>query len=51
MKAKSKAVRAEGEKYLDALKRVLEKVDGLAEIFKKHIENKSATEGKMYGEI
>lgn len=41
MKAKSKAVRAEGEKYLDALKRALEKADGLDEIFKKHIENKS----------
>lgn len=41
MKAKSKAVRAEGEKYLDALKRALEKADGLDVIFKKHIENKS----------
>lgn len=41
MKAKSKAVRAEGEKYLDALKRALEKADGLDEIFKKHIENKT----------
>ena len=40
-KAKSKAVRSEGEKYLDALKRALEKADGLDEIFNKHIENKS----------
>lgn len=35
--AKSKAVRDEGEKYLDALKRALNKADGLDEIFNKHM--------------
>ena len=35
--AKSKAVRDEGEKYLDALKRALDKADGLDEIFNKHM--------------
>lgn len=39
--AKSKAVREKGEKYLEALRRALEKADGLDEIFHKHIENKS----------
>ena len=39
--AKSKAVRAEAEKYLEALRRALEKADGLEEIFRKHMENKS----------
>lgn len=36
---KSKAARDEGEKYLEALRRALEKADGMAEIFRKHIEN------------
>ena len=35
--AKSKAVRAEGEKYLDALKRALDKADGLDKVFAKHM--------------
>ena len=35
--AKSKAVRDEGEKYLEALRRALEKADGLDEIFHKHM--------------
>ncbi len=39
--AKSKAVRNEGEKYLNALRRALEKADGLPEIFNKHIPDKS----------
>ena len=39
--AKSRAVRDEGEKYLEALRRAFEKADGLDEIFRKHIENKS----------
>ena len=38
--AKSGAVRAEAEKYLEALRRALEKADGLDEIFRKHMENK-----------
>ena len=37
--AKSKAVRDEGEKYLEALRRALEKADGLDEIFHKHMHN------------
>lgn len=37
--AKSKAVRDEGEKYLEALRRALEKADGLDEIFHKHMDN------------
>lgn len=37
--AKSKAVRDEGEKYLEALCRALEKADGLDEIFHKHMDN------------
>lgn len=36
-RAKSKIVREEGEKYLDALKRALDKADGLDEIFNKHM--------------
>ena len=36
-RAKSKVVREEGEKYLDALKRTLDKADGLDEIFNKHM--------------
>ena len=35
--AKSKAVRGEAERYLEALRRALEKADGLDEIFSKHI--------------
>lgn len=35
--AKSKAVRDAGEQYLDALRRALEKADGLDEVFCKHI--------------
>ena len=35
--ARSKAVRAEGEKYLDALKRALDKADGLDRVFAKHM--------------
>ncbi len=35
--AKSGAVRAEAEKYLEALRRALEKADGLDEIFRKHM--------------
>ena len=39
--AKSRAVRAEADQYLEALRRALEKADGLDEVFRKHIENKS----------
>lgn len=39
--AKSKAARDEGEKYLEALRRALEKADGLDEVFLKHIDNPS----------
>lgn len=39
--AKSKAVRDEAEKYLEALRRALEKADGLDEIFRKHMENRA----------
>ena len=35
--AKSKAVRAEADKYLEALRRALEKADGLDEVFRKHM--------------
>ena len=38
--AKNKAVRDEGEKQLEDLRRALEKADGLDEIFRKHMENK-----------
>ena len=38
--AKNKAVRDEGEKYLEALRRALDKADGLPEIFEKHMDNK-----------
>ena len=37
---KSKLVRDEGEKYLNALKRTLEQADGIDEIFYKHIEDR-----------
>lgn len=36
-RAKNKAVRDKAEKYLDALKRALDKADGLDEIFDKHM--------------
>ena len=39
--AGSKIVRDAGERYLEALKRAIEKADGLEEIFKKHITDKS----------
>ena len=39
--AKNKAIREEGEKYLEALRHALEKADGLDEIYHKHIENRS----------
>ena len=35
--AKSKAVRDSAEKYLDALRRALDKADGLADLFDKHM--------------
>ena len=35
--AKSMAVRTEAERYLEALRRALEKADGLDEVFRKHI--------------
>lgn len=40
-RAKNKAVRDEGEKYLEALRRALEKADGLAQIFNKHIPDRN----------
>lgn len=39
--AKSKAVRDEGEQYLEALRRALEKANGMEVIFQKHMENRS----------
>lgn len=36
-RAKSKAVRDEGERYFEALRRALDKADGIEEIFRKHI--------------
>ena len=39
--AKNRAVRAEAEKYLDALRRSLNKADGLEEVFLKHISDKN----------
>lgn len=39
--AKSKAVRDTAEKYLEALRRALDKADGLPEIFHKHIPDKN----------
>lgn len=39
--AKSKAVRDESEKYLEALRRALDKADGLDEVFQKHIADPS----------
>ena len=40
-KSKSKVVRDKGEKYLEALRRALEKADGMEEIFAKHITEKN----------
>lgn len=40
-KAKSKATRDAGEKYLEALKRALEKADGIDEIFNKHMNDRT----------
>ena len=37
---KNKAARDESEKYLEALRRALEKADGMDEIFRKHMENR-----------
>lgn len=37
--AKSKAVRDEGEQYLEALRRALENAEGMETIFQKHMEN------------
>ncbi|MBQ9686699.1 MAG: Helicase associated domain protein [Oscillospiraceae bacterium] len=39
--AKSKAVRDKGEEYLEALRRALEKAEGLDEIFNKHISDRT----------
>ncbi|MBR1677711.1 MAG: Helicase associated domain protein, partial [Clostridia bacterium] len=39
-RAKSKAVRDEAQKYLDALRRALDKADGLNTVFEKHIKAK-----------
>ncbi|MBQ4562247.1 MAG: Helicase associated domain protein [Clostridia bacterium] len=39
--AKNKAVRDEGQKYLDALRRTLEMSEGIDEIFEKHITDRS----------
>lgn len=39
--SKNKIVRNEGEKYLDTLRRALDKADGMEEIFAKHITDKS----------
>ena len=40
-KARNKAVRDAGERYLEALRRELEKADGLDRIFEKHIPDKA----------
>ena len=37
--AKNKTARDEGEKYLEALRRALEKADGMDEIFRKHMDD------------
>lgn len=39
--AKSRAVREEAGKYLEALRRALEKADGLPEIFRKHLPDRT----------
>lgn len=39
--AKNKAVRVEGEQQLEALRRALDKADGMDAIFKKHMENRT----------
>lgn len=38
---KSKIVRDEAQKYLEALRRALEKADGIADVFSKHMTNKT----------
>ena len=48
--AKSKAVRAEAEKYLEALRRALEKADGLDEIFRKHMTAGEERSGQLMEE-
>ncbi len=40
-RAKSKTVRDEGEKYLDALRKALDMADGLSEIFDKHMNDRT----------
>ncbi len=40
-KAKNKAVRDEGEKQLEALRRTLENADGLNDIFRKHMKSRN----------
>ena len=40
-RAKSKLVRDEGEKQLEALRRALENADGLDEVFRKHMKNRA----------
>lgn len=40
-KKKYKAVRAKAEKYLETLRRTLEKADGIPDIFRKHMKDKS----------
>ena len=47
--AKSRAVRAEAEKYLEALRRALEKADGLDEIFRKHMTAGEEQSEKLMG--
>lgn len=39
--AKNKAVRDKGEQHLEALRRALEKADGMETIFQKHMENRT----------
>lgn len=40
-KAKSRAIRDKGEKYVEALRRSLEKAEGMEEVFYKHMENRT----------
>ncbi len=44
--AKNSAVRAEADKYLEALRRALEKADGLDEVFRKHMAGEDPPEEK-----
>lgn len=39
--AKSKAARDQGQQYMEALRRALEKAEGMEEIFHKHMDNRS----------